>query len=177
MAALPPDNTVRLWVDYETNNAKHSLMFRLQTSSDMLPVMEGVDEYFTALSGDLYVINILSARIAAVGSNVTLPIGWTGASSYGAGGEPAINMPRFVSFVGRGQSGRRWRLNQYGVDFSTPNDYRFPLVGENPLTAAATVLQDMADEMLITDIDGAHINVYAYVNFNLNDHWVGEARK
>jgi hypothetical protein len=170
-------NTGRVWVDYETANAKHSQMWRHSPVVDAATLLSGIAEYYAFLSGILYEINILGARYAVLGSNVTLPIAWPGSASYGTGTEPLGLAPRFISWVGRSVTGARWSLQQYGLELQTPNQFRGEVSSIPQLEDAWEHLNDMATEEVLVAIDGLAVKPYAYVNYNYNDHWVGEARK
>lgn len=177
MAALPVTNTGRVWIDYETANAKHSQMWRHGPTVNAEVILSGIAEYYAFLSDVLYEINILGARYAIIGSNVTLPIAWPGSASYGAGTEPLGSAPRFISWVGRSAQGARWSMQQYGLELATPNQYRAEVSSVPQLEDAWEHLLDMATEEVLVAIDGIPVQPYSYVNYNYNDHWVGEARK
>lgn len=177
MAAHPVTNTGRVWVDYETANAKHSQLWRYSIIADPGLILSAIAEYYAFLDEILYEINILGARHAVQGSNVTLPVAWPGSASYGTGTEPLGNAPRFISWVGRSIQGARWSMQQYGLELGTPNQYRAEVSSVPQLADAWGHLLDLKDEGILVAIDGNTVQPYAYVNYNYNDHWVGEARK
>lgn len=153
------------------------MMFRVPEGFDMGLVQDAIEEFLINLDPDLYVINVLGLRIAFKGSNITLPTPWTGQMSFGAGSEPPQFMPRFISYVGRSTFGPRWSLKVFGVDKTMPNDFREPLVAATALYNGRGRLQAAFNNGQFVAIDGNPVVVYDYVNWNYNDHWVGEARK
>ena len=177
MAKLPANNTGRVWVDYSTANAQHSLMLRHPTSADRFQLIGAMADLFAALSPEMYQIDILGARYANLGSDVTLPMTWVGSSTYGSSQEPPINMPRFCSLTGRSYQGRRWAVQIYGVKTNAPVDYRLPWSASPNWQIIGDFIETASVDGTIAAIDGSAIFLHEYVNFNYNDHWVGEARK
>ncbi len=177
MEALPADNTARIWLDYQTGGAKHSIMLRTANIISAETVLDVFNAMLTAMSADLFQWDILGARIASAGSNVTLPLTWTGPGTYGSGSGAGVNTPRQVTVVGRTSLGRRWTMQLYGVDINPPATYRAPTISVANLAAGLVELQDAFDEGVICGIDAMPVRIYDYVNFGYNDHWVKEARK
>ncbi len=177
MEALPPDNTARIWLDYLTGGAKHSIMLRTANIISADTVLDVFNAMLTAMSASLFQWDILGARIASAGSNVTLPLTWTGPGTYGAGSGAGVNTPRQVTAVGRTSLGRRWTMQLYGVNLNPPATYRAPTISVANLAAGLVELQDAFDEGTICGIDAMPVRIYDYVNFGYNDHWVKEARK
>lgn len=176
MAALPPSNTGRVWVDYATANAEHSFMLRYPVGSSSAVALEVAASFLEQVSTDLHVINIRGARFALKDTDVTLPLTWPGELTYGNTQENPVNAPRFVSLVGRTVAGRRWLLQLYGWKGATPDSYRVSLGNFTGLENGVQELQGASDEGVICGIDGHGINFYDYFNVNYNDHWVSEAR-
>jgi hypothetical protein len=177
MEPLEPWNTARVWLDYQTGGAKHSIMLRTAQNIQSSVVLEVFDAMLTAMSSSLFQWDILGARIASAGSNVSLPLTWTGSATYGAGSGAGVNTPRQVTVIGRTVLGRRWSMQLYGVNENPPATYRAATIAVPNLAAGLAELQAAFDEVVICGIDAAPVNLYDYVNFNYNDHWVKEARK
>lgn len=176
MAALPPSNTGRVWVDYATANAEHSFMLRYPVGSSSAVALEVAAAFLEAASNALHVITIRGARFALKDTDVTLPLTWPGLTTYGSTQENPVNAPRFVSFAGRSIAGRRWLMQLYGWKGSVPDAYRQSLASVPALEAAVQELRDAVEENALCGIDGFGLNIYDYFNINYNDHWVSEAR-
>jgi hypothetical protein len=178
MAPLPADNTARFWYDYHDGQNPHTILCRFTTSLgfDITDVMAAVDDLLNALDEDLYLINTLGARFADAGSNISVPVIWTGAASYGAGSMPAVFAPRQTMFLGRDSLGRRFRVSIWGIDQTTPDNFRFASVSGNFVDRAVTSLVASQAGGAFRTISGNQPSMYNYADVQFNSHWETAAR-
>ncbi len=176
MAPLPIDSTPRFWLDYTDGIFDHTMMFRYSASTTLSDVMGGVDNFLNQLSPDLYEITILGARAAASGSNVSLPVTWEGAGTYGSGGALAVTAPRELTFLARASDGRRSRVSVYGLKLSTPDTYRFNPDDDSAIDSAVAALALMASSSQWISISVHALTVYTYVDVNFNSYWERKSR-
>lgn len=175
--ALPESNTSRVWVDYNDGVNAHSLMLRFQSiESSAANVALVLMDYLEAMNDDLYLISINGARTAVSGSNVTNPLTWPGAATYGAGAITLPNVPRQLMFEGRDNLGHRWRLSQFATLVNTPNNYRIDLESDVPLANAAAVLASALNAHTICSIARLNVVMKGFVSFNYNNHFEAKAR-
>jgi len=171
MAPLPESNTPRLFVDYHDGQNPHTLLVRYAASGGSDNAMDAAAAFFEALSPNLYFISITGARLAASGSNITLPIPWTGSPDYGSGVMPKVNAPRQVCFLGRSETGRRVRWFMYGWSGAFPEDYKQPVEDLTTLQAAYEALILFGGLGAFLAIDLFTPTVYPYVDFNFNSYY------
>jgi len=173
MAPLPESNTARLFVGYNDGTFDHTLQFRYDDSSTTEgDVMDVADAYLTAWGDALYAISITQVERCAQGSNVHLPVTWTGSPSYGTGAMPAVNAPRYLEFTGKDQTGRRWHLVQFSFAFATDVNYVFQPGDEADLDAARAALIAGFAAFTITSIAGQKVLINNDVPMGFNDHFV-----
>lgn len=175
MPALPPNNTARWFLDYNNGLNDHTMVIRSDGSAGQDEVAEAVGDFFTALDTLIAEITIVGLRVAAEGSNVTIPALWTGDPTYGAGALGEIERPQFLSFVGRDIDGRRTRVYVYALAALTENDYRIQAGDSAAVTNALTVLRRGGDGLFLT-ISGLQPFWNDYANVGLNAYWQRQAR-
>lgn len=175
MAPLPVSNTSRLFVDYTTCTVQHTLMCRFGTSSNVAAAMAAVDALLTALGSQIHTYTIDGARVAAAGSNISLPVSWTGASTYGGTAGSLIETGQYLDFVGRSNDGRRVRVTLFGSPTITSNgNYRISAGESAAVDAAVAVLRATAAEFVtIGDILPVW---HDYANQGLNSYWQRQNR-
>lgn len=175
MAPLPSNSTAVLFVDYETSGEEHTLQIRFTGAATAVTAMDKADAFLTALTGNFMLITILGARQRAAASNVTLPITWTGAATYGSVVGTHSQSAWYVDFIGRSVGGRRVRLSLFGCEEMqdlASFDYRLPATG--PWLAALDALR-VSDETAVA-IDGEEAIWYDYVNIGVNAYWRNRIR-
>lgn len=177
MAPLPEDNTARLWVSYDDGYNEHSVMFRTSNPLDIEGGISYADQFLAALAPILYEITITGARFATVGTNVSNPVLWTGASTYGTFLMPQELAPRALTFLARSSGGRRARWSVYGLSLPTPANYRITNSEEAAVLAANTVLNAAQNDGWAVTIDGLNPVTYPYADVNFNSYWEAEARE
>lgn len=174
MAPLAVDNTQRFFLDYSTTNLSHTMMVRTTTPTSGGAFSSFMNAFLTALAPELSLITIDGARVAQINTNVSIPIVWSGAATYGTGSEPLNFRPRQLAFLGRTANGRRARLFVYGGDFTSPNDFRITRAANANIDAAYDVLE--LNPQFFAAIDGLATVKYGYVDVNFNSYWEREVR-
>jgi hypothetical protein len=178
MAPLPPHNTARFWYDYNDGINDHSLLCRYVATVDfgISDVMAAVDDFLNAVSDDLYLISTQGARFADAGSDISVPVTWEGAATYGAGTMPAVFAPRQTMWLGRDSLGRRFRVSLWGIDQTTPDNFRFASVGGNFVALAVASLATSGAAGAFRTISGNQPSLYNYADVQFNSHWETAAR-
>jgi len=176
MAPLPPENTRRFWVEYTDEVNVHELMVRLDTDATVADGITVVNDFFTALDPALYQITITGARFAEAGSTISNPVTWDGDPTFGTGFMPAVNGPREFAWEARSADGRKASYSVYGMQLSTPADYRYGAGEQADLDAARSVLVAAHNAGTLCTISGAKGIFKLYVNVNFNSYWERAAR-
>lgn len=177
MAPLPYNNTGIYFVDYSVGDAAHTMQIRIEDQSLVPDAAELVNDilvtFGTNLANDF---TIEGARYQAPGANFSLPALPPNQPTVGAAAIGGVNIPRFISWVGRGSdTARRVRLYLYGVVFGTPDDYR--LTGTELQAAADTVqLLRNTSPNVATTIAGDEPIWSPYANVGYNSYWERERR-
>lgn len=174
MAPLSPDNTQRFFLDYSTSLLSHTVMVRTTTATSAAAFSTFMDDFLTALAPELSQITIDGARVAQISTNVSIPVTWSGAATYGTGSESAVFRPRQLCFLGRTVNGRRARMFIYGGDFTSPNDFRIDRAANANIDAAYDVLE--LNPQFFAAIDGLATVKYNYVDVNFNSYWERKVR-
>lgn len=176
--ALPPSNTPRYWVDYQSNGAEHTFQVRYAggvTASEPDATFRGLvgdflDEIAPLMPTDF---QILGARYAPQGTDVTLPATPPDLTVAGGGTPAQAERPAFLTFVGRSVAGRKTKLMILGASASPASeggvfaDYRVLVSESAPIAAAQAVLQTLA----CVAIDGVAITWYDYANAGYSAYW------
>lgn len=177
MAPLPENGTERFWLDYTDGINDHSLLVRFNgATATVNQVMGSVDDFMLALSPELYQISVNGARVSAAGSNISVPVVWTGGVTYGNFAMPNELSPRQLCFLGRDGTGRRVRWFMFGWDAAPPDPFR---IGITPATAFDNAIQAIlggqTNEIWLT-IAGNVPTLYTYVDINYNSYYEAKAR-
>jgi len=176
MAALPVNNTRRIWLDYSDGINTHSMMWRLHTAGTDAGALTGLHNFLTALAPELYELSIMGARASNVGSNVSFPLAWTGSATYGTGAMPLLSSPRELRYEGRSISGRRVHTSVFGYSGDTPGNYRIGITPSDTFDDALVVLIAQAALGNYRTIDATSPNMKNYVNIQNNSYWETAAR-
>jgi hypothetical protein len=177
MAPLPENTTGRLWVGYGDGQHNHELMVRYAGgATSPTGAMTWAAAFLAALAAELFVLNITEARYAAAASNISIPITWTGASTYGTGAMPAVNAPRQICFQGRSTGGRRVKWYIFGCKLETPNNYWLNRTANTSINDAYDLLAEAQDAGYFLSVDGLNPINYGYITFNFNSYWEQEVR-
>jgi len=177
MAITDPTNTARLFLDYNTCDEDHTAMLRYTTLGSPGNCMTILDAMLTAMVAFLYRVTIIGARVAAVGSNVTNPVTWTGDATYGGDPGPHFASAQFVDFVGRGSDGKRVRVAFFGAQTQADgggDDFRFQAADFPFVVTCVTALaSDPGNAVTVTGLDASW---KPYGNGGVNAYWRNKIR-
>lgn len=189
LTPLPPSNTGRLFLDYVTGNAATSQEHTVQFRFGSLPVanpdvaMFSFYNLLTEMGANTFANGwrVTGARVAAQGSDVTLPYTLsTELSTFiGLGGALATRLePQQWTWQGRSlASGRRGSFGLFGLTTDTPANFRlYAGVTGAPAWVDASVDILGGTTAPVQCIDGSVLEFYRYVNANYNNHWERRAR-
>lgn len=170
MAALPPSNTARYFVDYNIGGGEtRSFQVRYAAPATVNDARDWCDVLFAILDARLGTgWAITGARQAAAGSNVTLPAPAPAAVTPAGGTLVPALYPMFLASQGRDAvTGRRAHMGIYGLVYNTDATYRFQR-GED------TTVDDWLD-FIQTPVAGVNISIagnvvqwYDYINLGFN---------
>jgi hypothetical protein len=172
--ALPPDNTVRWYLDYNNGYDNHILMARSTTTVDNAAASTFFDGFLTALGAHLAEISIIGLSVAFEGSNVRIPQEWLNDPSYGSGTMPAIDRPAQMTFVGKDGLGHKTRVGMFGLNGVSSDTWRIHSADSASVTAAIAALG--TDPGFFLTVSGGVPIWKNYANVGINDHWVKKAR-
>jgi len=169
MAPLPPNSTRRYFVDYSDGQANHTFVVRTLDVISSTEASEGIHSFLSAWSDASYLLTILGMRRCSAGSNVSVPVTWEGDATYGSGGMPLPLRPLQVSFLGRDDLGRRFRLFLFGCKVAVPDNFRY-------VRGTGTILDDAYDAMdaavnIFLTISGHAPTFYNFADANYNNYW------
>lgn len=170
MSPVDPSNTARVFVVYTTNGDQHTVSARydseLMTPADAVAVMS---DLFTAAAGSLYETTIDRAEHSEVGSNVRLPVTWSGDATYGSGTSTAQDRDNLWSWTGKSEDGRRFRLELLGIKTTVPGNFRQARAAANLADAVLTILEGVTPIFLT--ITGGTPIFNQYANAGDSDVW------
>jgi hypothetical protein len=144
------------------------------TASD---AMTKLDAVLTEITTMFRLITITGARARQASVNITLPVTWSGAATYGSGAGTHDESAKYLDFIGRSPGGRRVRLSVFGlitaVDGSG-HDYR--IASTDDANVAAAVIELNADAETAVAIDGEKPIWYPFVDVGENAYWRNRIR-
>ena len=172
MAPLDPKSTPRFRIHYSTVTTEHTLQLRSQASPGVVGGI--IDDFFLALGDAVSSRTNLFTEFAPTGSDVFNPVttGFEGQLYGTITGDPETNAWAYT-FIGRSSGGRRTRIAVFGALF-LGSDYRIESSVSPTVAAAIAVLT--ANGSNIVCIDGLTPIWKAYVDVQVNDHWVKKLR-
>jgi hypothetical protein len=99
---------------------------------------------------------------------VSLPAGTLTIVGADASDPPDEKDPRFVSFVGRSNTGKRTRVSVYGLNIIEEADYRIENGDDSNLDGARAVLNVSGG--VVSAVDGSQVSWYPYYNWGFNSY-------
>ena len=182
MAALPPENTTRYFVDYTTGRTAHTVMFRSSGGVSDAQADGAINFVLDLLMPVCYTAwSVTGCRKALAGSTVTLPVSMPfteGLTGELAGTLPEEAEPREHRWVGRGvSSGRTVTFSIYGILQPFTADYRIDSgEGAIPWVASTVAALNAGGGMFVTIASDPAV-WYPYVSQNNNSYWETDARR
>jgi hypothetical protein len=167
MAPLSPNTTKRWYVDYAFDGGQHTMQFRtMSVSTDT--------EYAAEIRAFLLIMapafdttwHTIQLRKSESGSSLSFPFPMAAVNGeYGTALAQDL-YPRFFSFVGRGQTGRRVRITVFGFHSPVTQNYRVTSAEQAGLHAALDYLQDPARGFVTIGGDKPIWNEYVNSGYN-----------
>jgi len=176
MAPLPPESTARVYVDYNDGIHSHTLIARYVPPATPADILANIAAIFTILDPVAYAITISGARFSLSGSNVTNPETWPGDPSYGTGAMPAVNAPRQVMWGGKSPDGRLVAWYLFGLNFTTPGNYRFANGAIPEFDDVGDLMQAATANGEFRTVSGQIPLIKTYTNVNFNSYWEAAPR-
>jgi hypothetical protein len=176
MAPLPQNSTPRFWLDYTDGSFQHSVMFRYAASAGLPAIMDVVQQFMADMAPSCCLLTVVDARASASGSNISLPVAWTGDATFGTGAQVNVNRPIEVRFEGRGPTGRRANWSLYGWDAGVPGAFRIPFDAAASIGDSIQTLGAAATAGTLLGIDGFPPVIYPYANIQYNSYWETKCR-
>lgn len=175
MAPISPDATARYWLDYSVAGQVHSQQMRVIGSAGSAAANAAFDAVWSQMDSQLLECTIIGMRHAAVGSNITNPVAWTGPASYGSGPGDPYQSAYYYDWVGRGVTGRKVRVSFFGTLLSQfGGDYR--LVSGESAIVALVLDAFVADPECWVDISGNVPVWHNYADTGVNAYWRNKIR-
>lgn len=176
MAPLAADSTPRLFLTYSVGGEDHIQQVRYPPSGSQSAAISTLVEMWAFLDAVLYLCTIQKLEYSNTGSSVRIPLVWPGNPDYGASAPPAGTESKFFSVVGKDSTGRRVRLEQWGVTQAIPSNWRLNVgVNTDMDNWFDHVQQAYLDVTLVTIADNpAFFN--QYYNFKYSDNDIAKAR-
>lgn len=175
MAPLPHNNTAIFYLDYVTCGHPHTAEVRIGAAGSLIEAGSMMDAFLTALGDYIRTLTVVGARGQDAGTNVSYPVVWDGAGTYGSGPGSEDESAQFISFVGRSLGGRRYRQYVYGcaIDHSV-GKYRIQAGADTTVAAALAVLEALPNTPCA--IDGDPVNFKQYANLGQSGYWTRQLR-
>jgi hypothetical protein len=175
VAPLPPDNTARLKIFYNTCGHEHTCQIRLAEGVTVDDAAADFNALVTAMGGAVYGSTYVAAQLAISGSNVfndvvaDWPVGWGGTAG------PEVATADYFDFIGRSPDGRRVRFALFGATAATAADrYRVFAADSSPVNGAVAVLN--AAEGTFVSINAFQPVWKPYANLGPNAYWRNKIR-
>lgn len=177
MAPIPSNNTAVLFVDYQTCGEDHTVQCRFDAPSTVDDAMAAVAAVWGAMDSLLYLCTVTGARVRANGSNITLPVAWPEAATFGSGAGPHQASAYYVDFIGRSPGGRRVRMGFFGAQANADaiaEDFRLSSTDSGVVGDAVDILNS-ADGTCLA-VDGLQPIWYPYADIGTNAYWRNRIR-
>lgn len=176
LSPLPPDNTLRYWLNYSVAGIDHALQSRVDPAGSDAGAIATFNGLLDELDPILATNAVFSGVDKAVaGSNVRNPVaGWTARS--GAGGFSSTGDARAfqTSFVGRSVDGRKVKWQFWGLGPTSDGDFRWE-AGDIAYLDDAIAYMASQSRYFLT-ISGLKPVMHLYTNYGYNDHTVRQLR-
>jgi len=191
VAALPQNNTPRIFFDYITGaqatSKEHTVAWRYDGAVLPVPDMQvGFLGFLSALTPNLFVPGwkVLRVRVQEAGALFSLPVGINNflATFIGTGNAAYAQNREAEEWTWQGRStttGRRVDFSLYGLNTVAPPDFRYPVGTPSPAWVGAGVnyLNAFPNTNRPRVIDYTLPVWYQYVNEQNNSYWEEQIRR
>lgn len=176
MAPLPPNTTYRWFVDYRWQGGQHVMQFRTPAPLSDSDVATEIRGFLLAIAPALHTSwTTMQLRRSAAGSLLSFPVAMAAVVGTNTFSPTPLQYPRFISWVGRGPTGRRTRITVYGAEPSVSDDFRLT-AGENAAIQAGVDYLQHADRTFVT-IGGDEPIWAEYANAGYNAYYQRQRRR
>lgn len=175
MAPLPPNNTMRYFLDYTVCSRSHTLEMRVADGTNAAAASTAFDDLFTALDDAIFATTIDLMRVSDNGSDFSFPVTYSGSASFGSGTGTPADSGGYSSWIGRSIDGRRAHVTVFGSKITATGGNWRAAPGENTdLDNALGVLVAATDLWL--SISGLEVVWNNYTNNGYNAYWRNHTR-
>jgi len=174
MSALPPSNTKRYYLDYQTCGENHTMVMRVDDATTDAEASEHFGNLLKAMDPLLFELGIVRMRVSNTGSNVTLPAVFTGDTEYGSTDGGPEHVPFAWSFTGKSSDGRLAKVELFGMKAAIGGNYRTMAVDDTSVEGAIAELATTDPVWL--SISGSAPFWNAYANQQINAYWQRQQR-
>ena len=174
MTALPPSNTKRYFLDYQTCGEQHTMVMRVDDATTDAEASEHYGNLLVAMDALLFNLVVVRMRVAANGSNVTLPATFTGDTEFGSTDGGPEHVPFAWSFTGKDSVGRIAKVELFGMKAAIGGNYRTLAVDDTSVEGAIAELAT-TDPVWLT-IAGNAPFWNGYANQQINAYWQRQQR-
>jgi len=173
---LPPNSTKRYFLDYAVSGVQHTILQRVDGAVDDASASTAFDSIFDLVGDSFFASEVLGMRVAASGSNITVPATYSGSNTtWGSGAAGDGGTPAFASMVGRGTDGKKGRWTLFGYkQIGSVGDYRFGVTGVSGWEDLYDTLQTFTGNFIT--IGGSDPVWHPYVNIGWNAYWQRNVR-
>lgn len=171
---IPANNTRRYYLDYIAGNVQHTMCVRTGNDVPEGEASTNIGGFLTQLAPILRLITIVGFRRAEAGSNVTNPVTWSGAATYGSGNQPVEDVPKYLSFIGRDSFGQRVRVFVFGINLGPDANWRISATENTAVSNAITFLRGRTTTFLSVRY---MVPVWkSYANIGYHAYWQRQRR-
>lgn len=175
MANFPPSTTRRYFLDYTTQNRSHTLMCRTQEGALDDEVVNWYVQVLLAIAPLVTPWSIKGLRRSDHMSNVSYPLAWTGAATYGTENLPSTNQsPKYMSAVGRDIIGSKVRYFFYGTAYQPDANWRMTPNEDGNVNTILAALR--SDDAIGVTVSNRTPFLNRYLNIGYNAYWQRQQR-
>lgn len=177
MAPLPDNNTKTYFLDYEGPMGAHTIQMRTTDATADNNAVTVLSQLATFLAEQMYsTVTFTGVRVRQRNQNFSLPVsGWESITGELPGTLAQENYPKFVSFIGRSNGGRRVSIQVYGTNLLVTTDYRLSVVEVPWVSTILSFLEPLTGSFL--GIDGGQVTWKGYANMGYNAYFQRKRRR
>lgn len=176
---LPAHNTIRFRLNYSTGGSiRHSIICHQLPGTSQAQLITNATELANLLKPIMWTDSVFdSIDLADQGSDIFNQVAVISVAGSVAGGQPLYQRPYYYCYAGRGSSGRKTRLFQFGI--SVPQDPNWRVTGAENAGVQAIINGLNSNAGQIALIDGTRTGLLwkSYANLGTHDRYVKRIRR
>lgn len=174
MAALPENNTDRIFVDYQNAIAQHTLVVRTIPEATFEQLGADILDFLANVGALVANSTVTRTRFSQANTNFSVPVDMNlDGYVFGSGAATLDTNPIAITFVGRSNGGRRARASIFGYTGGA-SAYR---VTTTESAAVAEVVSTLnAQSRAFRAIDFLQPIWYSFADIKPSDYWVRRSR-